>query len=87
MIRKQRDPVGYANELAAKKAKKEKEFNEPPLLGLITRIFRGVHYEIKKIHVRYEDDYFAYQQPFSFGFTIEHIKMDNQIDEEKRQRA
>lgn len=86
MMRKQRDPVGYENEMKAKRAKKEAEFNEPPLLGLVTRIFRGIKYEIKKIHIRFEDDYFAHEQPFSFGFTIEHIKMDNQIEEEERQR-
>jgi hypothetical protein len=55
-------------------------------LGLVTRLFRGVKYEIKKIHIRYEDDFFAVQKPFSFGFTIEHIKMDTHTEEEERQR-
>ena len=47
--------------MKAKRAKKEAEFNEPPLLGLVTRIFRGIKYEIKKIHIRFEDDYFAHE--------------------------
>jgi hypothetical protein len=47
-----------------------KEFQEPPLLGLVTRLFRGIKYDIKNIHIRYEDDYFQISNPFSFGFTI-----------------
>lgn len=67
-------------------AKDEQQFKEPPLLGLLTRLFRGIKFEIKKIHIRYEDDFFAVQKPFSFGFTIEHIKMDTHQAEEERQR-
>jgi hypothetical protein len=47
-------------------------------------LFRGIKFEIKNIHIRYEDDLFAESMPFSFGFTIASIKMDNQEEEEKR---
>ena len=41
------------------------------MLGLLTRLFRGVKFDIKNIHIRYEDDLFATpEMPFSFGFTI-----------------
>ena len=78
------NPQMYAEE--QRKKKEGKEFKQPPLLGLVTRIFRGVKFDIKKIHIRYEDDYFAPNHPFSFGFTIEDIKMDNHEAEEARQR-
>ena len=73
-----------------KKAEKKQqgfEFKQPPLLGLITRLFRGVKFEIKNIHLRYEDDVFAGDRPFSYGFTISHIKMDTHHAEEMKQRA
>jgi hypothetical protein len=53
--------------------KPDKEFKEPPLLGLLTRLFRGIKYDIKNIHIRYEDDFFVPQNPFSFGVTIRDI--------------
>ena len=28
-------------------------------MGLMTRLFRGIKYDIKNIHIRYEDDFFA----------------------------
>ena len=60
------------------------KFKEPPLLGLVTRLFRGVKYDIKNIHIRYEDDFFSMDKPFSFGFTIQNIKMDTHAEEEQR---
>ena len=59
----------------------EQAFKEPPLLGLLTRLFRGVKFDIKNIHVRYEDDFYS-RQPFSFGFTLASIKMDTDTNEE-----
>jgi len=55
---------------------KESEFKEPPLLGLMTRLFRGIKYDIKNIHLRYEDDFFSGSKPFSFGATIRDIRLD-----------
>jgi hypothetical protein len=69
------------------KQKEDFEFRQPPLLGLVTRLFRGVKYDIKNIHIRYEDDIFSAGSPYAFGFTIHHIKMDNHVEEEQRQRA
>jgi len=62
---------------ATEKAKEAAAFKEPPLIGLATRLFRGVKYDIKNIHIRYEDDYFSHDKPFSFGFTIQAITLDN----------
>jgi hypothetical protein len=66
--------------------KPDKEFKEPPLLGLFTRLFRGIKYEIKNIHIRYEDDFFVSQAPFSFGLTIRDIKLDTDEKAEKEER-
>jgi len=56
-------------------------------MGLLTRLFRGVKYSFKNIHIRYEDDYFVHHNPFSFGFTIGAITLDNHNNEEERQRV
>ena len=61
---------------APSQPKPESEFKEPPLLGLLTRLFRGIKYDIKNIHIRYEDDFFVPHAPFSFGVTIRDIKLD-----------
>lgn len=61
---------------------KDEGFKQPPLLGLITRLFRGIKYDIKNIHIRYEDDIFS--EPFSFGFTIKDIKLDTDIELENK---
>ena len=37
----------------------------------------GLKIEVKRIHFRYEDDYFQHHRPFSFGLMIESIAMDN----------
>lgn len=62
------------------------EFSEPPLLGLVTRLFRGVKFSINNIHVRVEDDYFAAGKPYSYGLTIQRIGLDTHEEEETRQR-
>jgi hypothetical protein len=77
-----RDPIKYAEEKRKKKA--GMKFSQPPFLGLVTRLFRGVKYDIKNIHIRYEDDFFSMDKPFSFGFTIQNIKLDTHTDEEQR---
>ena len=56
-------------------------------MSLITRLFRGVKYEIKNIHIRYEDDFFSSLRPFSFGFTIADIVLDNDTEMEKVEQA
>ena len=66
--------------------KKKDDFKEPPLLGLFTRLFRGIKYDIKNIHIRYEDDFYSSQQPFSFGLTIKDIKLDTDLQQEKAEQ-
>ena len=52
-------------------------------MGLFTRLFRGIKYDIKNIHIRYEDDFYSAAQPFSFGVTIKDIKLDTDVQQEK----
>lgn len=82
MEKKNADPEAWEAERKAKK--EEKEFSEPPLLGLITRLFRGIKFSVKNIHIRFEDDYFSKARPFSFGFTIQSVSLDNHLSEEDR---
>ena len=72
---------------ASSQPKPESEFKEPPLLGLLTRLFRGIKYDIKNIHIRYEDDFFVPQAPFSFGVTIRDIKLDTDEKAEQKERV
>ena len=65
---------------AKQQAPVEQEFKEPPLLGLFTRLFRGIKYDIKNIHIRYEDDFFVPNAPFSFGMTIRDIMLDTDVE-------
>ena len=65
-------------EAEAKKVKEEQdEFKAPGFIGLIFRIIRGIKLDIRKIHIRYEDDYFHQNRPFALGFIIDSIKLDN----------
>lgn len=66
--------------------KKKDDFKEPPLLGLFTRLFRGIKYDIRNIHIRYEDDFYSAQQPFSFGLTIKDIRLDTDVQQEKAEQ-
>jgi hypothetical protein len=52
----------------------------------MTRLFRGVKFDIKNIHIRYEDDFFA-KVPFSFGLTVHSVKMDTDTVEEQKLKA
>jgi hypothetical protein len=56
------------------------------LLGLVTRLFRGVKFSVSNIHIRVEDDYYMRGQPYSFGFTIQRIGLDTSEEEENNQR-
>lgn len=63
------------------KEKKEKkasgELKEPPMMDTIINFLGGFKLEFKRIHIRYEDDYFQHHRPFSFGFMIDSITLDN----------
>lgn len=46
-------------------------------MGLLVKLFRGIKYDIRNIHIRYEDDFFMpLNRPISFGFTIAHVRLD-----------
>lgn len=47
------------------------------MLSLIISLLGGLKLEIKRIHIRYEDDYFQNIHPFSFGLMIDSISIDN----------
>ena len=52
------------------------------------KLFRGIKYDIRNIHVRFEDDFFMkVQRPVSFGLTIRYIKLDNDVEQEKKEQA
>lgn len=74
MKKRNYNPNKYDND--RKQKQQAKEFEEPPLLGLITRLFRGIKFDIRNIHIRYEDELFSEKNPISFGFTIQNIKLD-----------
>lgn len=46
-------------------------------MSLVINILGGLKLEIKRVHFRYEDDYFTHHQPFSFGLMIDSISLDN----------
>jgi hypothetical protein len=64
----------------AKEAKQKKasgEIKEPPFMDTLMSFLGGVKIEVRRLHVRYEDDYFQHHRPFSFGFMIDSITLDN----------
>lgn len=62
-----------------KRAEQEKkgEFKEVKGISWIISLLGGLKLEVKRIHFRYEDDYFQAKQPFAFGFMIDSIQMEN----------
>ena len=46
-------------------------------MQMIANLLGGLKLEIKRVHFRYEDDYFQHHRPFAFGLMIESIIMDN----------
>jgi hypothetical protein len=46
-------------------------------MKIIINLLGGLKLEIKRIHFRYEDDYFNHHRPFAFGAMIESVIMDN----------
>ena len=74
---KERDEKKKKADKAKKKAgAKKKDFKEPPM-KIIINLLGGLKLEIKRVHFRYEDDYFQHHAPFAFGVMIETIQMDN----------
>jgi hypothetical protein len=46
-------------------------------LNIAFSLFGGLKLEVKRVHFRYEDDYFQCFRPFSFGLMIDSIILDN----------
>lgn len=46
-------------------------------MKVIANLLGGLKLEIKRVHFRYEDDYFQHHKPFAFGLMVESIIMDN----------
>ena len=59
------------------KDKKSEEIKEVKGLSWIISLVGGLKVDIKRIHFRYEDDYFQHHKPFSFGLMVESIQIDN----------
>jgi hypothetical protein len=38
---------------------------------MVTDIFKNLVVSINKLHIRYEDDYFPIEKPYSFGILID----------------
>lgn len=60
-----------------KEQAKSGELKEPPFIDFLMNFIGGFKLEFKRIHIRYEDDYFQHNRPFSFGFMIESLYLDN----------
>ena len=46
-------------------------------MDTIINFLGGFKIEFKRIHIRYEDDYFQHNKPFSWGLMIDSISLDN----------
>ena len=57
--------------------KKAAQIKEPPFLDTLMNFMGSFKVHIKRIHFRYEDDYFQHHKPFSFGLMIDSITIDN----------
>lgn len=51
------------------------------------KALRGQTLSIKNIHIRYEDSSFSPERPYSFGFTVKAIKLENDPVAEKQERV
>ncbi len=47
------------------------------MIDFAMKLVGGLKLEVKRIHFRYEDDFFQHLRPFSFGLMIDSITMDN----------
>ena len=66
-----------ANVKEKEEQKKKGIIKEPPFMDFLMNFLGSAKIHINRIHIRYEDDYFHHNRPFSFGFMIEEIELDN----------
>ena len=38
---------------------------------------KGLKISIKRLHLRYEDDYYSFENPYSFGIVIDELNFDS----------
>lgn len=56
--------------------KVEDEFKTPIGLNFLFNLFKGIKINVKRIHIRYEDDIMA-RRPISLGLMIDEIELVN----------
>lgn len=47
------------------------------MMDTVINFLGGFKLEVKRIHIRYEDDFFQHHKPFSMGLMIDSISLDN----------
>lgn len=81
ILKKQRDEKAERIKAAAEaiKQRREKKKEEKPdpesIVNAFNMILRLLNVSIKKIHIRYEDDYFVSHDPYSFGIVVTSVKL------------
>ena len=63
--------------LAKQKNASSQEFEQPIGLSFFTSLFNGIQLNVRHVHIRYEDDLFSRNRPFSIGFLIDEIDFGN----------
>lgn len=61
------------------KAEPVVETNEAPqgLTKETKDAVKGLKINIKRLHLRYEDDYYSFENPYSFGIVIDELSFDS----------
>lgn len=77
--KKRREEREKRKAVIAKDSQNEKPFQAPMpyLMSWIFSFLGGVQMTIKRIHIRYEDDFFNHHRPFSLGFTLDRLNFGN----------
>ena len=65
------------SELGKEKKEEEAEFEQPIGTSFLTSLFNGIQLNVHHVHIRYEDDYFSHNRPFSMGLLIDEIDFGN----------
>lgn len=47
----------------------------------VNTFLKNLKFKIKKLHIRFEDDYFSAQSPFSLGLVVDEISFENSDSE------
>ncbi|CAI2370193.1 unnamed protein product [Moneuplotes crassus] len=63
-----------------KKEKREEVLSAAETMTEMMKKLKKLKLNIRKVHIRYEDDYFEAENPFSFGVIADEITLDTQKD-------